>query len=536
MATELRARFGAIVLTGGLVGGGIGPAPSLFAQGAGVAPPINIVSEVEGPNRILSIVPDGTDVKRGQLLCELDAATLRDRLTNQQIALQAAHAAFGSSRRAREAAEIATREYEEGTFKQDLVTIDGEIKLAEADAARAKDRAEWATRMKEKGFVSDAQKASEGTNLQKARFKLEQARSKKNVLLSYTKSKTIKELNSEIEKARADELARKQTLDLEQAKEETLRDQISKCRMLSPVDGKVVRPKSNAAPVRSEPPTLKAGSPVHRGQIVMQIIPSVGAERGPESQSHAPAGSTAVTVSCPFDGRITVIFVLPEGTLVRKGQLLCELDSASLRDQIMGVQYEVERLGSEYQASKGLREVAEITVKEYLEGLYPEQKATAQGEIKVAEEELSLTEEELRQAKASDHKTAASTGEAGLAVTRARIHLEQSRTRLHVLSEYSHPRHLMGLKLGVENVLAQELAAKRRLQAARVKLEGLERQLANCRILAPIDGVLIHAPEPARSGLDGPRQSAVEDGMTVGERQRLFRIVPLADPRAMEKK
>src|SRR5262249_62037847 len=106
---------------------------------------------------------------------------------------------------------------------------------------------------------------------------------------------------------------------------------------------------------------------------------------------------------------------------------------------------------------------------------------------------------------------------AGLAVTRAKIHLEQGRTRLHVLSEYSHPRHLMGLRLGVGNALAQELAAKRRLQAAREKLERQERQLANCRILAPIDGGLIHAAGPARAGSAGPRQAAVEDGMTVGE-------------------
>jgi HlyD family secretion protein len=36
--------------------------------------------QVEGSRTILSILPEGTQVKKGQLVCELDASTLRDRL------------------------------------------------------------------------------------------------------------------------------------------------------------------------------------------------------------------------------------------------------------------------------------------------------------------------------------------------------------------------------------------------------------------------------------------------------------------------
>ena len=46
---------------------------------------------------------------------------------------------------------------------------------------------------------------SEELALKKGRFALEQAQSKKKVLVGYTRDKTLKELKSEVEKARSDE-------------------------------------------------------------------------------------------------------------------------------------------------------------------------------------------------------------------------------------------------------------------------------------------------------------------------------------------
>ena len=43
----------------------------------------DVFSGVEGSGMILSIVPEGTRVKKGQLVCELDSAALKDQLTNQ---------------------------------------------------------------------------------------------------------------------------------------------------------------------------------------------------------------------------------------------------------------------------------------------------------------------------------------------------------------------------------------------------------------------------------------------------------------------
>jgi len=164
---------------------------------------------------------------------ERDAGSLRARWRAQQIASRKAEAEFHNARLTREIAEIAVLEYAEGIYVQDIATVNGEIKLAESDLRRAEDRLDWARRMFDKGFVPPATKNSEELNLKRAVFALEQACSKKRVLVEFTKGKTIKELKSEVEKARSDELAKKAAWELEKAKEVKLERQVGQSQAKS---------------------------------------------------------------------------------------------------------------------------------------------------------------------------------------------------------------------------------------------------------------------------------------------------------------
>ena len=151
-----------------------------------------------------------------------DSQGAKVRWRAQQIVAHKAEADYLNARLTRETWEIAVLEYDEGIFKQDLATIDGEIKLAESDLSRSRDRLDWARRMLKKGFVPPATVTAEELALRKARFTLERVQSMKKVLVDYTRGKTIKELKSEIEKARSDELKQKRTWEREKSKESVL--------------------------------------------------------------------------------------------------------------------------------------------------------------------------------------------------------------------------------------------------------------------------------------------------------------------------
>ncbi len=85
----------------------------------------DVLSQVEGSTTIIMIMSEGTKVKKGEMVCELDSASLRDSLTNQKIATQGAEASFQNAKLTREVAEIAVKEYEEGIFLQDKATCRG---------------------------------------------------------------------------------------------------------------------------------------------------------------------------------------------------------------------------------------------------------------------------------------------------------------------------------------------------------------------------------------------------------------------------
>src|SRR5262245_59853344 len=64
----------------------------------------DVLCQVEGATTIISLLPEGTRVKKGDLVCELDSASLRDQLTNQRIATQGARASYQNAKLTHEVA------------------------------------------------------------------------------------------------------------------------------------------------------------------------------------------------------------------------------------------------------------------------------------------------------------------------------------------------------------------------------------------------------------------------------------------------
>src|SRR4029078_7537633 len=110
---------------------------------------------------------------------------------------------------------------------------------------------------------------------QKAKFTLEQSQSKLNVLENYTKGKTIKELRSEVEKALSDELAKKQTYQLEKDKEAKLKKQIVNCKLFAPGDGIVVYANDPMRSFGSNAPQIEEGATVRERQKIFSL-PDIG--------------------------------------------------------------------------------------------------------------------------------------------------------------------------------------------------------------------------------------------------------------------
>jgi hypothetical protein len=101
-------------------------------ESAGVT---DVVSEVKAKNTagvsILKIVPEGTAVKAGDFLVELDSSLFKEERNTQQIAVNTAEALVVESRNLYETALIAQEEYLDGTYVQERQTIESEVFVAE---------------------------------------------------------------------------------------------------------------------------------------------------------------------------------------------------------------------------------------------------------------------------------------------------------------------------------------------------------------------------------------------------------------------
>ena len=85
---------------------------------------------------------------------------------------------------------------------------------------------------------------------------------KKTTLEKFTKEKKVKELQSKVERARAEELARQADYGREQTAQDQLKKQIEHCKLLAPASGRLIYTEA-----------IEEGAEVTQGQMVFRVVP-----------------------------------------------------------------------------------------------------------------------------------------------------------------------------------------------------------------------------------------------------------------------
>ncbi len=190
-------------------------------------------------NAILRIVQEGTEVKKGDFLVELDSSALRTQRTTQKILVNTAKALEVEAKNTLDTAVIAKREYLEGINRQERQTIESEVFVAEENLSRAKEYYLYSQKLASKGYVNELQLQADRFAVEKAEKDLDTAKTKLHVLDEFTKPKMLSTLESAIQIAQAklDSAQNSHQLELEKLAE--LDDQIAKCMLTAPQDGVV---------------------------------------------------------------------------------------------------------------------------------------------------------------------------------------------------------------------------------------------------------------------------------------------------------
>jgi hypothetical protein len=200
-----------------------------------------------------------------------------------------------------------------------------------------------------------------------------------------------------------------------------------------------------------------------------------------------------------------------------------------LTDIVSDAKRETRKAEAEYQDRKLQREIAEIAIREYKEGIYVQDWQTIKGEIKLAESNLVRLEDRLDMTKRAFEKGNLSKAQLvseQLAVELARFALQNIQSRLVVLEQYDKELELKKLSANIEKARTDERQkfeawelAKGRDKRVTERAEQLHSPLTETHIAALLDEAALHQAKVVQM-LTRAQESGRTEGLTA-ERARL---------------
>jgi HlyD family secretion protein len=220
---------------------------------------------VGGASTIIDIIADGTTVKKGDVLCRLDASEYEDVAQAQTLRVLQHQAEMVQTDLALQSAEIALKEYRDGQLPQDILGMMGRIAMAESEVKAASDRLAWSERMAAKGYASRAQVSSDRQAHLGAILRLRQAQMELDTYRRFNVPKTLVALRAEVEKARKWAIHEAGDYDKSKVQLGNYRSLIDRCTIRAPHDGFVIYANG---PFRDEEEQFKIelGASVRQGQ------------------------------------------------------------------------------------------------------------------------------------------------------------------------------------------------------------------------------------------------------------------------------
>jgi len=267
----------------------------------------DIISKVEGQSTIIWLIPEGTSVKKDDLLVELASDKIDERVRQEELKETNAITAFESAQAELEIQQDKNAsDVRKGQLKIELAQIElekyekGEWMQKQKDATIAIDQAQMLLERREqdfkaagellgRGFITQSEYDEDEFNHSKAIWDLEKAKNAKLVLSKYThvvdlrrRQSDLEEAHKELERinknAKAEE--RKKTrnlagkhkeLDLIQDQLANLRQQKKNCRISASAPGFVIYYSGGGMMHMMSSGQIKEGETVYERQIIMQI-------------------------------------------------------------------------------------------------------------------------------------------------------------------------------------------------------------------------------------------------------------------------
>ncbi len=226
----------------------------------------------QGSTTIISLVPEGSIVSAGDIVCELDSAPFRDELATQTIRWEQAKSWVEQAHEILKVSKIALQEYRDGIYLQDLQQIEKYIEITQTQLKRAQDDLEWSKVVTGKNMQSVSQLRAAEYGEEQSRIVLQEALGMRRRLIEYTGPRLLKNLEAKIASVEADLLAQESSFQLEDDRRRKLQKMIELCTLRAPRDGLVAYASSSSGPGWNPNTTpMQEGVTVRQGQTIILL-------------------------------------------------------------------------------------------------------------------------------------------------------------------------------------------------------------------------------------------------------------------------
>jgi multidrug efflux pump subunit AcrA (membrane-fusion protein) len=241
--------------------------------------------------------------------------------------------------------------------------------------------------------------------------------------------------------------------------------------------------------------------------------------------------SSNIEIRCEVKSRnaggITILEVMPEGSLVKEGDLLVRLDSSALEQERLQQKIVVNTSEALLVQSTNTLEAAKIARKEYLEGTYKQEEKLYLGEVFVAEQNLrsaQLSFDSAQRLAAKGILSPLQLEGAKYGVDNARNQLDAAQTKVEVLRKYTKEKMLKQFDSDIATAEAKVRSDESSLQLEQDKLKDIEDQVVKCIIKAPQNGQVVYANKYNSGRSGSSAEFVVEAGSMVREQQPIIRL------------
>jgi multidrug resistance efflux pump len=232
-------------------------------------------------------------------------------------------------------------------------------------------------------------------------------------------------------------------------------------------------------------------------------------------------------------GSTRIVEIVAEGTKVKAGDVVARLDSSAFEDEEQAQQIRYLQAESYVAQARSMLDVAEISLREYRDGVLPQDTQLVKQYIQTCQLECDRLEKNLLWSNDMNKKgfrTSSQVTGDRLAFEKAVIALKEAEGMLVRLRDQTGPKILKSLEANVKAIQSDKLTQEAAFELEKQRLERLRKNIRNCTVVAPGEGIVVYANQSNRWGMV---EAPIDQGVTLRQDQPIF---SLPDPKNMRLK